>query len=171
MTLIEAMAAMAVFSFGVVGVFQGVIVASRQNATANKMTVASAIAQQTRSALSARGRTALTSPGGLLTDGNCSADADVVALAGGLETIAGACVIDLDAVDGAAAAANQLVPAYPAAYRFTYRRVLVRMPPDPTGRMSAVAAVVSFPQLGRRQFQKQVATLYNVGAAGQELNF
>lgn len=166
MSLIEAMVAMGVFSGGILAVFQGIIVASRQNSVANKITTANGLAQQVRAAMQARGRTLLTAT--TLSAANCSADAEVQALAGGLEALAGACVIDLDALEAAALSdAARLVPNYPAAYQQGYRRVIVYFP---GANLDRAEVVVSFLDLGRRHFQKQFMTFVNAATIGASVD-
>ncbi len=65
-TLIEGMVATVILLVGMVGVFQGMIVASLQNASANRRTRAAAIAAETTAALEQLGRANVINAGGAL---------------------------------------------------------------------------------------------------------
>jgi hypothetical protein len=150
---------------------------------------AAAIAESVRAGLSIRGAAALVAAGGLLTAGNCSSNADVLALAGGLDGVttfeqiskAGAvvnisvtaCVIDLDALDDPLGA-NAVVPNYVHEEATAdnpngiFRRVLVFYPDGNTPPQNVmVTVVVSWRENGRLQFHHQAANLYN--ASGLQL--
>ncbi|MCP3138954.1 type IV pilus modification PilV family protein [Pyxidicoccus xibeiensis] len=156
-TLIEGMAAAAVLALGISGVFAGLILASQQNVDARRLSQASAIATQIRSGIHIHGYTRLKAAGGPLTTGRCTADAETRALAGGLESIAGTCVVDLDAYEDAVAPDAVLVPAYSSEERDAYRRVLVW---NALGDIDSVAAVVSFRSAGQRRYVKQFIGVY-----------
>ncbi len=153
--LLEAMAASAVFAIGIAGLYQGIIFASRQNAVANRMVRAGAIASQLRSALEAQGFAHLSGAGGALEDAQCTAVSDVTERAAGLDGVTGACVIDLDAYEAGAAAGLRLQPGYSDDDRRIYRRVLVRMPV--TADSVLVGVVVSWKEMGEIRFHKHFA--------------
>lgn len=98
------MMAAVVFLIGMVGVQTAMVQASQMNASALKQLRANAIASQLRVAAEALGYARLTSNtanGGLLSTARpCSAVADVMAAAGPIGVLPGACVIDIDALEG-----------------------------------------------------------------------
>ena len=71
-TLIEGMAAAAILAFGISGVFGGLLFASQQNAAANRLSQASAIAAQVRAGLQLQGRARLFADTGPLSNARCS---------------------------------------------------------------------------------------------------
>ncbi|GEM_PF-5481442 len=168
-TLIEGMAAAAILAFGISGVFGGLMFASQQNAAANRLSKASAIAAQVRSGLQLQGRARLLSDAGPLTSARCSGAPETLELAGGLSALPDACVVDLDAYeDGTADPLLKVVPGYSNDERQDYRRVLVW---TPTQAIDSVAVVVSFRNVGRWRSVKQYVGLYNPAenGAGVEL--
>ncbi|MGI5861152.1 MAG: type IV pilus modification PilV family protein [Myxococcales bacterium] len=130
--MLEGLIAGGVFVIGIVGVLNALIMAAGQNANALKAVRASAIASQIRSSLINIGYDQLVTSPNVLTQA-CSSDVEVLALAGGLETIdadeaegrEAACVIDLDAVDAPAADYVVVQPGYSEEDRRTFRRILV----------------------------------------------
>lgn len=181
-SLIEGMTASVVLLIGLVGVFQGIIVASRQNSMANRATRAAGIASQVRVALDTAGRGRLIgTPGnpGILAGSECSPGEDVKALAGGLESLspgtgdawAVRCIFDLDAHEKTVTAAQKLMPGYAALDWETFRRVLVviEKPDEMSGvQMHQVAIVVSWSELGQRRFVRQYIGFYDPGPFGNE---
>jgi hypothetical protein len=166
MSLIEALAASAVLLAGLAGILQGVVTASRQNALASRMARAGSVAQQVRSGLESMGRSRV---GALFT--TCATAADVKALAGGLEALpsaeASVCVVDLDAHDAAATAADPAVVAgYLAQHRSLFRRVLVRIRPAGETSIEQVAVVVSWRGVTQRQFLPLFIGLYDPAING-----
>jgi hypothetical protein len=167
-SLIEGLTASVVLLAGLIGVFQGVIVASRQNSVAGRMQRGAAIASEVREAMEAQGRRRLTDPGGVFTQ--CSTSID--ALTDGLSTLAPTCIVDLDAVDGAVTEDKKLVPSYKEDADITgstarvFRRVIVYWKGtytyDGKGNVpDRVTVLVSFRELGRTLFIRQTAALYN----------
>lgn len=156
-SLIEGMAASAVLLIGLVGVLQGILVASRQNSMANRMTRAGTIAHQIRSQLQARGLTRLQSTGPLAA-GTCASD-PVKSLGGEASTADNACVIDLDAFDQTASVADVLAQTgyLGGEDERKYRRVLVRF--NQTDIVS-LAVVVSYEDAGIRKFVTEYVGLY-----------
>ncbi|MBZ4414919.1 type II secretion system protein [Myxococcus sp. RHSTA-1-4] len=170
-TLIEGMAAAAVLALGISGAFGGLILASQQNADARRLSHASAIATQVRAGIQAQGRARLLAATGPLSATSCTrTDANVLALAGGLETFVGpsTCVVDLDAFEDAAGPELDLVPGYSPEDRDSFRRALVWQHEDT---IDTVAVVVSFSSAGQRRFIKQHVALYDPSknGAGVEL--
>ncbi|MBU8894407.1 prepilin cleavage protein [Corallococcus sp. H22C18031201] len=167
-TLIEGLAASAILALGISGAFGGLVLASQQNTSAGRLSQASAIAQQVRAGLQMQGRARLLATTGPMHASRCSSVATVRELADGLETLPGACVIDLDAFEDAAPDVSDLVPGYAPEERELYRRVLVW---TTLTDIDTVAVVVSFRSGGSRRFVKQFVALYNpaVNGAGVEL--
>lgn len=183
-SLIEGMTASVVLLIGLMGVFQGIMVASRQNSMANLATRASGIASQVRVALDSLGRERVigsaASPG-MLSGAGCTTSTDVLALAGGMETLkpgsgeawAVRCIYDLDAAEKANAVASRLLPGYPTTDLNRYRRVLVvvEKPDEVTGvAIHQVTVVVSWVELGQRRFVRQYFGFYDPGPFGNETN-
>lgn len=162
MSLVEALAASAILLVGLTAALQGVLTASRQNAMAGRMARAGAVAQQVRSGLESLGRDRV---GALFADCD-ETPAQVRALAGGLQSLpaseAAVCVVDLDAHDDAATAADPaLVPGYLPQNRQQFRRVLVRIRPAGDTSAEQIAVVVSWSDLAQRQFLPLFLGLYD----------
>jgi len=174
-SLIEGMTSSVVLLIGLVGVFQGIVVASRQNSMANQATRASGIASQMRVALDTLGRArAIGTPQlpGILTGPSCNATPEVRALAGGLENLKPEsgeawtvrCIFDLDAYEKATQPAGRLLPSYSDEDARRYRRVAVVVErPDKETNVSVhqVTVVVSWTELGRRRFVRQYFGFYD----------
>lgn len=179
MSLIEAMIAMGILMIGILGALQGTLHASRQNSLAARVARATSMAAQVRRGLEAQGWAKLTTASGLATATNCtaigSASAPLRALTDGLDAtaVANACIVDLDAFDAAAAAADKIVPSYNLAQDYNggngpYRRVVVFLPGNTLGRNASAdsfVVVVSSKDATRRVFVRQVVGLYNFGPA------
>lgn len=170
-TLVEGLAAAAIFATGIIGIFSGIMVASRQNAVANRLAEASAIAQQVRAGVQLQGHSRLTGTSGLLNPGRCSRSSDVLALTDGLGSLPSACAIDLDAYEDGASAESALVPGYPLEHRREYRRVLVWQRDPAMEGVESIMVVVSFGGPVNRRFVRQATSLYNpaVTQTGVEL--
>lgn len=174
-SLIEGMTASVVLLIGLVGVFQGIVVASRQNSMANQATRASGIASQMRVALDTLGRARVIGTPqlpGILTGAPCNATPEVRALAGGLEDLKPEtgeawtvrCIFDLDAYEKTALPAGRLLPSYADEDARRYRRVVVVVEkPDKETNVSVhqVTVVVSWTELGRRRFVRQYFGFYD----------
>jgi hypothetical protein len=160
----EGLTASVIFVVGVVGIFSGIIMASRQNASANRLAEANGIARRVRAGLQAHGYARLVRTGGLFDQARCSTDPAVLELAAGLHTIGNnPCAIDLDAYEDAAVLAHErIVPDYSPETRQAYRRVLVwqrgtTTPPD----IVPLMVVVSFGDVLGRRFVRHSMALYN----------
>jgi hypothetical protein len=183
-SLIEGMTASVVLLIGLVGVFQGIVVASRQNSMANRATRASGIASQVRMALDSLGRARVIGTPenpGLLSGEGCTPSDEVLPLAGGLESLepdtteawAVRCILDLDAREEEASPSERLLPSYPSEDGHAYRRVVVviEKPDELTGvQVHQVAVVVSWLELGQRRFVRQFLGFYDAGPFGNETN-
>jgi hypothetical protein len=181
-SLIEGMTCSVVLLVGLVGIFQGLMVASRQNIMANHATRASGIASQVRVALDTLGfaRVIGTSERpGLLRGEACSPSEQVTALAGGLENLTPtsneswrvSCIFDLDAYEQAAEPSRQLLPGYAASDMGHFRRILVVIDKqdEATGvTINQVSVVVSWTEMGKRRFVRQSFGFYDSGPFGNE---
>jgi len=179
-SLIEGMVASVVLLIGLVGVFQGIVLASQQNTMANLATHASGVASQTRVALDVMGPDRLLGQtrgvGGYLAPARCEPDESVTALAGGLETLVpGAepwrrrCIFDLDAAERDAPPANKLLPGYPEEDARRFRRVIVwvsRTDEKSLVTVDQVSVVVSWNEMGRRRFVIHHLGFYDSGSFG-----
>ncbi|HYO74808.1 MAG TPA: hypothetical protein VEU33_52930 [Archangium sp.] len=181
-SLIEGMTASVVLLIGMVGVFQGIMVASRQNMMANHATRASGIASQVRVALDTLGwARVIGTPDrpGMLVGQRCNASAEVWALTDGMEKLAPGenddwrvrCVFDLDAFEQMALPSMRLLPGYSASDMSHFRRVLVVVDKldEATGvTVNQVTVVVSWEELGKRRFVRQNFGFYDAGPFGNE---
>ncbi|MCY1080582.1 type IV pilus modification PilV family protein [Archangium lansingense] len=181
-SLIEGMTASVVLLIGLVGIFQGLLVASRQNIMANQATRASGIASQVRVSLDTLGWARVIGTAarpGLLSGEGCDANEEVRALAGGLESLEPteddawrvSCIFDLDAYEKAAQPADRLLSSYAADDMTHYRRVLVVIDKEDeaTGvTINQVTVVVSWMELGKRRFVRQYFGFYDSGPFGNE---
>lgn len=175
MSLIEGMISMAVLVIGILGALQGILFASQQNSMAARLARATSMGAQVRQGLEAQSRAKLASPTGIFGDGSkCLPVASATALlpyTDGVHAtgIAGTCIVDLDAVDSAAASADKIVTTYDLTGDYNagngmYRRVLVYSPV--VGGVDNVAVIVSTRSVGRRIFSKQFVGLVDVSVAG-----
>ena len=180
-SLIEAMISMVILTIGMLGSLQGILIATHQNAVAQRLARADAIASRIRTALQREGgerlSTAANIPlGGKIipaafsntagtTYGWCGTSTSV--RTAGLKGLTGACDIDLDASD----TTNALVAGYAASDAALFHRALVVFPmtePDTTTALTGVmvAVVVSFPDGTGTRTVKQFVTLYNRAVNG-----
>jgi hypothetical protein len=181
-SLIEGMTASVVLLIGLLGVFQGIIVASRQNSMANRATRAAGIASQVRVALDSMGRARLLGPmgnAGILIGGDCNPAGEVAELAGGLANVAPGnddnwlvrCVFDFDAYERTAVGPNRMVPGYSETDAELFRRILVVIAANDrlTGvQTHQIAIVVSWSEMGQRRFVRQYVGFYDPGTAGNQ---
>lgn len=173
-TLLEGLMSSLILLLGLVGVLSGIIVASRQNSNANKMTRAGAIAGAVRAGLSTQGGVALNAAGGLFA--GCGSGTGVAALGeylDGLESIGDyeLCVKDLDTFDAGAAANRTITPGYGANSedRSLYRRVVVRYRDPSSGRVIGASVVVSWLELVGapvRRAHRQYVAFYDASSLG-----
>ena len=181
-SLIEGMTASVVLLIGLVGIFQGILVASRQNIMANQATRASGIASQVRVALDTLGfARVIGTPDrpGLLVGQRCNPSDEVRALAGGMETMQPgsgerwrvSCIFDLDAYEERAAPSMRLLPSYAASDMDHYRRIVVVIDTQDEAsgvNVNQVTVVVSWMELGKRRFVFQNFGFYDSGPFGNE---
>ncbi len=175
MSLIEGMISMAVLVIGILGALQGILFASQQNSVAARLARASSMGAQVRQGLEAQGRAKLASATGIFGDSStCLPIASATALlpfTDGVHAtgIAGTCIVDLDAFDSSAAAADKIVTTYDLTGDYNsgnglYRRMLVYSPV--VGGVDNVAVVVSTRGVGRRIFARQFVGLVDVTVTG-----
>ncbi len=181
-SLSEGMTASVVLLIGMVGVFQGIMVASRQNMMANHGTRASGIASQVRVALDTMGwARVIGTPDrpGLLVGQRCNATDEVRALTGGLENLSPGenddwrvrCIFDLDAYEQVALPSMRVLPSYADSDMSHFRRVLVVIDKldEATGvTVNQVTVVVSWMEMGKRRFVFQNFGFYDSGPFGNE---
>ncbi|MGV3622033.1 MAG: type IV pilus modification PilV family protein [Archangium sp.] len=165
-TLVEGLMASVILLVGMVGVFQGVIIASTQNSMANRRSRASAIAAELSNALDAQGRMRLVGSGGLLTNaGACSATypntvdlfrGDFTGLPAGYGSWA-VCYVDVDA----AAAFNTLTPAYSTEDRAIFKRVLAVYTSATDPSVAYVGINVGWREYGAGRVVERFTALYD----------
>jgi type II secretory pathway pseudopilin PulG len=160
MSLIEAMISMALLTIGLVGALNGILVATRQNSIANRMTRASAIAFQVRNGLTQLGPDHVVQ--NLLDSTNCTSDDTLKAYAGPIGNVtspATPCFVDLDSHD--AAAEIKAVPGYSDPDHI-YRRVLAYFADDQAShKIYTIAVIVSWNDGGQRHFHHQFLAFYD----------
>ena len=131
-TLIEGLAASVLLLVGMVGVLQGILIASMQNSMANRRTRASIIAAELSSALDREGRDRLFATGGILNSATCSGTyptalddyrGDFTGLPPNLPGGFTVCYVDVDA-QVTAGLFQQLTPAYTANDMQIFHRLL-----------------------------------------------
>ncbi|MFZ5439586.1 MAG: type IV pilus modification PilV family protein [Myxococcota bacterium] len=178
MSLLEGLISSLVLLTGLVGVLQGIMVASRQNSMAARHTRASLIAQETLSSLRTVGYARLTAPSGVL--GNpawCLATpstafqkytAGLHVVPAGLGTYT-ACTVDLDTVASGNAAVRALTSAYASTAAtgedddlFT-RAVIFYKNTSSAPDLHYVTVVVSWRELTQVRTVTQTAALYDPG--------
>ncbi len=172
-SLIEGMVATVVLLTSLVGVLQGLIVAVQQNAYANRMTQASALARTTVMRMQSMGRARLVVAAGPLGSTPCITRASMTAAqkaltgpmwaaqnAGGTLS---ACFVDLDAFDAAAADdTTRTLPREMADELRIFRRVgLYFTDSDTTVSAGTLTVVVSWSGLGRTNYARQSTALYD----------
>lgn len=165
-TLVEGLMASVILLVGMVGVFQGVIIASTQNSMANRRSRASAIAGELANSLDAQGRERLLAGGGLLTTaGGCAATypaalanyrGDFTGVPANFATLS-VCYVDVDAVTGF----NTLTPAYSTEDRNIFKRVLAvyTNPTDPA--VAYVGINVGWREYGSGRVVERFTALYD----------
>jgi hypothetical protein len=181
-TLIEGLISTVILLVGMVGVLQGLAIASVQNSMANRHTRASTIAQQTLAAIEQQGRArVLVGAVGLFVSPQCVATmpAAVVPFAGDLTPIppslvaqgfltANMCFIDFDAL---AATYRAITPGYSAQDDRTYQRVIAvyRHPTDPS--VTYVGINVGWRDGGQVRVVKRFTALYDTTTNQTNLDF
>lgn len=174
-TLLEGLIASVVFLTGMVGVLQGVLVASQQNSMANRHTRAAVIARELLAGLERQGRERLfVGAGAPLGSTHCAAtpSAALAPYTGGLETVpsnlAGfsGCVVDWDAVAAATPALRALTPGYvstaaPGEDDDLFTRVVAAYVNPANSELAWVAVAVSWREGGRVRTVKHFTAVYD----------
>lgn len=183
-TLIEGLISTVILLIGMVGVLQGLAVASMQNSMANRHTRASIIAQELMGVVEQQGRARLLdSVSGLFTPPRCTAATSLSAttqtflgdlnplppsLSGLGFTPAGMCFIDFDAQS---AAFRALTPAYSTLDDTVYSRVIAvyQHPTDPS--VLYVGVDVGWRDAGRVRIAKRFTAIYDTATNQTNLEF
>lgn len=164
-TLVEGMISSVILLVGMVGVFQGVIIASTQNSMANRRTRASAIAAELATSIDLQGRERLLGPGGLLTSsGACgSFPGDLTLYRGDFTGVPAnlghltVCYVDVDAT----AAFTTLTPAYSDSDRNIFKRLLA-VYTDPTdSAVSYIGINVGWREYGSGRVVERFTAIYD----------
>lgn len=130
-TLIEGLASSVILLIGMVGVLQGILIASLQNSMANRRTRASVIAAELAGALENEGRERLFASGGVLESAHCTATypsalddfrGDFTGVPSNLTGFS-VCYVDLDALV-AGGLFPRLTPAYSPNDQQVFSRLL-----------------------------------------------
>lgn len=183
-TLIEGLMSTMILLIGMVGVLQGLAVASVQNSMANRHTRASIIAQQLISAIEQQGRTRLFAD--LFSATNCvstiptavadfqgdlvSSPASFTAAAPGLGwTGVTTCFIDFDS---RSAALRSLTPGYTQQDDDTYQRLIAVYQRSPTNpEVVYVGVNVGWRDGGRVRIVKRFTAIYDTSTNQTNLEF
>jgi hypothetical protein len=180
-SLIEGMVATLVLLLGVVGVLQGLAIASVQNSMANRHTRASVIAQEVISAIEQQGRARLfatTPSAGLFTSTNCLGTVPnaVAAFKGELNPVPSAlsgagfsaCYIDFDSLGTGFTA---LTPAYSAQDNTTYSRLIAVYTNSTNSEILYVGVNVGWRDGGRVRVVKRFTALYDTAVNQTNLEY
>lgn len=189
-SLIEGLIATLVLLLGLVGVLQGLVVASVQNSVANRHSRAVVIAQQMLTAIEQQGRTRLlaVTPMGLFS-APCQSFSSLSMGAGSTALFQGApawpdisavpsslpgytaCYVDFDSPSILAVFGN-ITPGYSAQDNTTYERAIAvyRNLGDPT-QLIYVGVNVGWRELGRVRTVKRFTALYDTAVNQTNLEF
>lgn len=178
-SLIEGLISTAILLTGMVGVLQGLAIASVQNSMANRHTRASIIAQELMAAIEQQGRSRLLGTGGLFSGSTCVAvtslsaatqafKGDLSPLPPSLSAFTTNCFVDFDA---AGATLTKVTPGYDANDNNTYTRV-VAVYQDPTNAdVMYVGVNVGWKDGGQVRIVKRFTAIYNTGTNQSNLEF
>lgn len=180
-SLIEGMIATMVLLVGMVGVLQGLAIASAQNSIANRHTRASIIAQQLATAIEQQGRARLLATSGLFATGQCASTVpgaiapyigDLAPLPPSLSaqgfTAAGTCYVDFDALG---AAYRDMTPGYGTQDDATYRRVVVVFQHPTVPDIIYVGVNVGWRDAGQVRIVKRFTAVYDTTTNQTNLEF
>jgi len=180
-SLIEGLISTVILLTGMVGVLQGLAIASVQNSMANRHTRASIIAQELMAAIEQQGRARLLGTGGLFAGSTCVGvsslspatqefKGDLSPLPPSLSAFTTNCYVDFDA---AGATLTKMTPGYeydPNDNK-TYTRV-VAVYQDPTNAdVMYVGVNVGWKDGGRVRIVKRFTAIYNTGTNQSNLEF
>ncbi len=173
-TLLEGLISSVILLTGMVGVLQGVMVASTQNAIANRQTRASVVASELLSAIEMQRRERLFAVGGLFA--SCTAlplPTPLQPYAGTLDPmppgLAGftGCYVDFDA----AAAFQGITPGYTTTDRGVFERVLIVYRNTTNDEVVYVGVNVGWRDSGRIRVIQRMTSLYNTTINQTNLEF
>ena len=181
-TLIEGLVSTVILLTGMVGVLQGLAVASRQNSMASKHTRASIIAQQLMVAIEQQGRARLlTTATGLFVTPQCATTVPtlVAPYKGDLDplpaslssqgfTTAETCFVDFDVQS---AAFNSLTPGYSGQDDATYQRVIAVYKHPSNPEVIYVGVNVGWRDSGRVRVVKRFTAIYDTTTNQTNLEF
>lgn len=180
-SLIEGLVATLVLLLGVVGVLQGLAIASVQNSMANRHTRASVIAQELISAIEHQGRARLlatTPTAGLFTSTNCLGTLPnlMVPFKGDLSPVPSAlsgagfsaCYINFDALGNAFTA---LTPAYNTQDNTTYSRLVAVYTNSTNSEILYVGVNVGWRDGGQVRIVKRFTALYDTAVNQTNLEY
>lgn len=168
---------------GMVGVLQGLAIASVQNSMANRHTRASIIAQELMGSIEQQGRARLLGTGGLFAAGQCGAFSSLTAATQAFKgdlsplppslsalgfTAAASCYVDFDALSGSF---QKVTPGYSAEDNTSYTRMvaLYQHPTDPT--VMYVGVNVGWKDGGRVRIVKRFTAIYDTTTNQTNLEF
>jgi Tfp pilus assembly protein PilV len=181
-TLIEGLMSTMILLTGMVGVLQGLAVASVQNSMANRHTRASVIAQQLISAIEHQGRARLLGTGGIFASTNCvSSPGAAAAFQGDLVTTPASfasmgwatvttCYVDYDARGAVVPALLALTPGYTQQDNDTYTR-LVAVYQTSNPEVMYVGVNVGWRDAGRVRIVKRFTAIYDTATNQTTLEY
>lgn len=180
-TLLEGLIATMILLIGMVGVLQGLAIASVQNAMANRHTRASVIAQELVSAVEHQGRARLVASGGLFSGSACAPTPPpgVAPFQGELQPLppslaargfdaANACFIDFDALG---VAFRALTPGYTAQDDTTYQRLVAVYRHPTNSEVLFIGVNVGWRDAGQVRLAKRFTALYDTSINQTNLEF
>lgn len=186
-TLLEGMISTVILLTGIVGVLQGILIASQQNAMANRQTRASIIAAELLAAVEAQGRARSLATGGLFDPSTCvgygslpaavqpmvgdlnPAPASLTAASPGLGWSAGnvsRCYIDFDA-----SSFTTLTNGYTASDDQTYTRIVGVFRNTSNPEVLFVGVNVAWRDGGQLRMVKRMTAIYDTTTNQTNLEF
>jgi hypothetical protein len=186
-TLLEGMISTVILLVGMVGVLQGVAIASQQNAIANRHMRASIIANELIAGIEQNGRARNIAAGGLFVSPQCQPTIPMAAVpfTGELQPMpasfgAGAapmlgwgaatnvCFIDFDSL---APALKAITPGYTADDDTTYTRLVGVFTHATNTEVTYVMVNVGWRDAGQVRIVKRVTAIYNTAVNGTNLEY
>ncbi len=177
-TLIEGLISTVILLTGLVGVFQGILVASSQNSMANRRTRATFMAAELASSLELVGRERLFGPGGLFTAAHCTAGypstldkfrGDFTGVPANMAALT-VCYIDFDTV-ALLPDFNKLTPAYTEADGQIFKRVLAIYTDPAQADVTYIGINVGWREMGGGRVVERFSAFYNTNINQTNLEF
>lgn len=177
-TLIEGLISTVILLVGMVGVLQGLTIASVQNSMANRHTRASIIAQELMGAIEQQGRARLmTASTGLFMGSQCAASNPLTTFKGDLDpipsTLSGqgftACYIDMDAT--ANVAFHPMTPGYKVAVDGKIYKRLIAVFKSTNPEVMYVGINVGWKDGGQVRIVKRFTAIYDTTTNQTNLDF